>query len=68
MAEFSVFDAARFGSDLWFFFFSLGFLGPIVELFFSVFVLQRRKISFLFFFFLKAMIVALLDLLVCFGS
>jgi hypothetical protein len=35
--------------------------------------LQRRKISFLFFgffffFFFKAMIVALLDLLVCFGS
>ncbi len=34
MSEFSVFYAARFGSDLWFFFFSLGFLGPIVELFF----------------------------------
>ncbi len=34
MAEFSVFYAARFGSDLWFFLFSLGFLGPIVELFF----------------------------------
>ncbi len=55
------------------FFFSLGFLGPIVELFFC-FVLQRRKISFLFFgfffffFFFKAMMVALLDLSVCFGS
>ncbi len=68
MAEFSVFYAARFGSDLWFFSFSLGFLGPIVELFFC-FVLQRRKISFFFFgFFFKAMMVALLDLSVCFGS
>ncbi len=44
-----------------------------MELFFC-FVLQRRKISFLFFgfffffFFFKAMMVALLDLSVCFGS
>jgi hypothetical protein len=35
VAEFSVFYAARFGSDFVVFFFSLGFsLGPIVELFF----------------------------------
>jgi hypothetical protein len=43
VAEFSVFDAARFGSDLWFFFFSLGFLGPIVELFFFCFCFAAQE-------------------------